>query len=85
MSIRVEICCGTTCYMLGANRLLKIEEQIPLEWRSRVEVTAVPCNEACNSKESLCKAPFVTINGQLYSNVSEELLLDVLSAKVNEG
>ena len=27
--IKVEICCGTACYLLGAAKLMNIEEELP--------------------------------------------------------
>ena len=32
--LQLEICCGTTCFMLGADKLLNIENEMPSELRS---------------------------------------------------
>ena len=41
--IKVEICCGTACYLLGAANLMSIEDEIPAEFRDKVEVEARTC------------------------------------------
>ena len=38
--VKVEICCGTACYLLGAANMMDLEDQLPAEWRGRVEVEA---------------------------------------------
>ena len=75
--IHLEICCGTTCYMLGADKLLKIENEMPDEWRERVEVCAIPCLDQCMS-ENLCGAPFVKINGEVIARAAPEIVFDAI-------
>ena len=35
--MQLEICCGTTCYMLGSNRLLNIENEMPADLRGKAD------------------------------------------------
>ncbi len=81
--IRLEICCGTTCYMLGADKLLKIENLLPETFRDRIEVSAVPCFNACVA-DSICRAPFVQINGQPLYNATVESVFDALQKVLAE-
>ena len=30
--VKVEICCGTACYLLGAANMMDLEDQLPAEW-----------------------------------------------------
>ncbi len=60
--IRVEICCGTACYLLGSAKMMNLEEQLPEECRGRVEIEAKPCLELCN-RDNLGGAPYVRLNG----------------------
>ncbi len=69
--IQLEICCGTTCYMLGASRLLNIENELPDELRDKVDVRALPCLGLCNDKE-LAGAPYVKINGEVMEKATSE-------------
>ena len=60
--IKVEICCGTACYLLGAAKMMNIEDSLPEECRGRVEVEAKTCLELCE-RENLGGAPYVRFNG----------------------
>ncbi|MBQ7397091.1 MAG: NAD(P)H-dependent oxidoreductase subunit E [Lentisphaeria bacterium] len=73
--LQLEICCGTTCYMLGANRLLNIENEMPSELRGKCEVKALPCMGLCNDKE-LAGAPYVKLNGIVIENATAEKIYD---------
>ena len=35
-TVKVEICCGTACYLLGAAKMMDIESQLPEGCRGRV-------------------------------------------------
>lgn len=60
--VKVEICCGTACYLLGAATLMDIEEQLPESVRGKVSIEARPCLDLCE-RENLEGAPFVRFNG----------------------
>ena len=75
VKVKVEICCGTACYLLGAANMMDLEDQLPAEWRDRVEVEAKTCLELCE-KENLGGAPYVRINDtEIMSQASPEKLL----------
>ncbi len=60
--IKVEVCCGTACYLLGAAKMMNLEEQLPPDCRGRVEVEAKTCLDLCE-RENLGGAPYVRFNG----------------------
>ena len=61
--IKVSICTGTTCYVMGASELLLLEELLPEELKDKVEIEGVTCLEKCkstgigNAKAPLCVFP----------------------------
>ena len=59
--IKVEICCGTACYLLGAANLMALEDMLPENCRGRVEIEAKTCLELCE-RENLDGAPYVRFN-----------------------
>lgn len=61
-TIKVEICCGTACYLLGAAKMMNIEDQLPEDCRGRVEIEAKTCLELCE-RDNLGGAPYVRFNG----------------------
>ena len=60
--VKVEICCGTACYILGASRLVDLEAELPEEIRGKVEIEARPCLNFCEEGQ-LGGAPYVGFNG----------------------
>ncbi len=80
--IKLEICCGTTCYMLGGNKLLKLDQYMHPEWLDKVEISACPCVNECVS-EKLCDAPFVRINGKIYGHASVESVCATILAMLS--
>jgi NADH:ubiquinone oxidoreductase subunit E len=74
--IKVEICCGTACYLLGAANLMAVEDEIPESLRDRVEVEARTCLELCE-KENLGGAPYVRFNGtEIMAQATSEKVLE---------
>lgn len=80
---QLEICCGTTCYMLGANRLLNIENEMPAELRSLTDVRALPCLGLCSNKE-LAGAPYVRLNGQIIEQATAEKIYEKMRSLIEE-
>ena len=81
--MQLEICCGTTCYMLGSNRLLNIENEMPSDLRGKADVRALPCMGVCNEKE-LSGAPYVKLNGQIIENATAEKIYEKMRALLEE-
>lgn len=82
--VKLEICCGTACYMLGAKKLLEIEENMPEDWRGRVEVIALPCLNLCTD-ENLAGAPFVRVNGQVLGKATVDTVTEAVRAELEGG
>ena len=73
--IKVEVCCGTACYLLGAAKMMDLEDQLPEDCRGRVEIEAKTCLELCE-RENLGGAPYVRFNGtEIMSQATSEQVL----------
>lgn len=78
--VKVEICCGTACYLLGATRLMDLESNLPEELKGKVEFEAKACLGMCND-DRLGGAPYVRINGtETFANATP----DTVMARVRE-
>ena len=82
--INLEICCGTTCYILGASKLMNIDDCLGEDLRDMVEVIAVPCMNLCGS-ENLGGAPYVKVNGQIVSRANAEEVVKVIKELAANG
>lgn len=66
--VRVELCAGTACHLMGAQQLLTAIEQLKQE-SGHIQVKLTHCLGACE------RGPNARINGTLYSKITEEQLL----------
>ncbi len=77
--IKIEVCCGTACYLLGAASLMELEDKLPAELKDKVDIQASPCLGLCE-RDNLGGAPYVRINGsEIMSNANVEKLIARLS------
>lgn len=67
--IKVIICSGTACYVMGASEILLLEESLPEELKSRVEIEGATCLGFCKDSKN-GKAPFVSVNGELIAGAT---------------
>ena len=83
--IKVEICLGTTCYVLGSFRLSALEEPLPPEFKARVEVVGCACLDVCHDR-NYGNAPFVRIDEKrIVDNATIEKVIDILREEYFAG
>ncbi|MEI3253724.1 MAG: NAD(P)H-dependent oxidoreductase subunit E [Candidatus Gastranaerophilaceae bacterium] len=80
--ILVELCFGTTCFVMGASKLQELESLIPPQYRKRVEIKAHTCLDLCKNATYM-KAPFVKIDGEIISEATVEKVLKAIESKLN--
>ena len=78
--IKVEICVGTTCFILGASELQEIEQFLPDDLRDRVEICGSPCLGFCRQRND-GQAPFVRIT---HDTVVSHATIESVIAKLQE-
>ncbi len=59
--IKVVVCTGTTCYVMGAGNLLSFKEHLDSDLAERVDIEGSACLELCKNDE-YGHAPFVKVN-----------------------
>lgn len=72
--VDIEICTGTTCFVMGAGHLLELGEELPIHLRGLVSVSGSHCLGAC-TRSDCGKPPFAKVNGVLFANASAESLI----------
>lgn len=77
--IKVEICTGTACHLLGAQDLKEYIVSLPQAQREMIELSGATCFQKCG------QGPNVKIDGTLYSNVSVGKLEDLLAIRLNNN
>jgi iron-hydrogenase subunit alpha len=75
-SITLNICLGTTCYILGSSDLISVEEYLPEKIRNNLTVTGSPCLGCC--KDSSLSAPFIKINEEIHGTATREIVIQLV-------
>lgn len=76
--LKVKVCCGTSCYIMGASELINSD----VGSDPGVEIQGSTCLNFC--KDGNKRPPYVTINNEVYSQVTlsrfESLIKEKLGA-----
>ncbi len=78
--IKVTICTGTTCYILGGSNYLMLMDNLPDTVKNRVEIEGSPCMGYCRDKDRMKREPCLAIGGTTYHGLS----LDEAVQKITE-
>lgn len=77
--IKIRVCVGTHCYVLGNSELKDIKNQLPDDLRDKVYVEGSVCL-GCEKMDSPSGHPYVEIDGRLIENASLQKIVDHLRA-----
>ncbi len=77
--IKLKLCAGTMCYVMGGAQLMEVEELLSAEEKQYVEITLSPCLQRCNGQDT---PPFAELDGEIITGVSKEILLRIIKEKL---
>ena len=80
--IKVKLCAGTMCYVMGGAQLMEINDLLSDEEKSFVEISLSPCLQRCNGEE---RPPFAEINGKPLQGVNKETLLQIIKEEIKNA
>jgi len=75
--IKVKICVGTQCYVMGNHELKDIKDQLPADLRDKVYVEAAVCL-GCDTLKGKPQPPYVEVNGTLIPQASSEKIVEYI-------
>lgn len=78
--MRIEICIGTTCHLLGGSYLEEVVKKY--KDNKKLEFKYTTCFEVCNGK---IPAPVVRIEGKYYGNMNINDLEDIIKKYLKEN
>jgi NADH:ubiquinone oxidoreductase 24 kD subunit len=81
--IRVTVCCGTACYVLGGSELIDLADRLPDALRSRVDIDGATCLGLCKDS-SAGERPFVKVDGLALSGATLESVTAAIKARAAE-
>lgn len=78
--IKVKLCAGTACFVMGAPQIQTLEFAAPEDIADKIEVIEVRCMNYCNKNKGYNKGPYVEVNNELI----EEATFEKVVAKIRE-
>lgn len=81
--IKVTICAGTTCHLLGGVYLQSLADHLDPEVMNFVDIDGARCLGLCKGPGS-GGAPFVLVNDEVMSEVTLSSLIERIESMVNE-
>lgn len=82
--IKVEVCSGTVCYVMGGADLLLIQDKLPQDLKEKVLVKGSPCLEFCKGDKN-GKPPFAMIDGEMVCEATVTKVIDRIYQRVKRN
>lgn len=80
--IKVKICQGTTCFVMGGEFLKSMPEILTEKYGDKIEIVPVRCLETCHESDSFSKAPYVFVDDEVVSEATTEKVINVIESKL---
>jgi len=78
--IKVKICVGTACYIMGGAELMSIQEHLSDEEKKQVSIEGSTCLGLC--KEYNPSTPYAMIDDEVLPSATVDTLLDAIQKKL---
>ncbi|HSV27152.1 MAG TPA: (2Fe-2S) ferredoxin domain-containing protein [Sedimentisphaerales bacterium] len=75
--VTLEICAGTTCFIMAANSFETIEEQIEACWPNKVDIRICRCLDLCRAGK-FNGAPYIRLNSVPVGKADLGLILNLI-------
>lgn len=75
--LKVKVCCGTSCYIMGASELINSD----ISRNPHVEIQGSTCLNFCKDGDK--RPPYVTINDKVYSQVTLSRFESLIKEKLD--
>ncbi len=81
--ITVNLCLGTTCFVMGGAKLQELAETLPAKYGDKIEVLGKTCLDLCSSGYS--KAPYAKVDDVVIGEATAEKIISVIEEKLKEN
>ncbi len=69
--IRITVCCGTTCHLMGSSEILIYKDEIEAKYNHQVAIYGSPCLGNCKDYAAV-NAPFVLVGDELICQANKD-------------
>ena len=84
MRVKVSICTGTTCFLMGGAHLLTFDEMLDPCTAQEVELVGSHCLGLCSSEEN-GRPPFVKVNDHIICDATLNKVLDKVRKEIEKA
>ncbi len=81
--VKIVVCSGTACYVMGGSELLMLDDHIPARWKGRIDIEGSPCLGLCKDKK-FGKAPYAKVDGEILAGATIPAVLEKIAEKLGE-
>lgn len=81
--IKITVCCGTTCHLMGSSELLVYKDEIEKMFNFQVVIYGSPCLGYCQNA-TVTQAPFVLVGDHVIKQANKEKVIEYLSILFGE-
>lgn len=75
--VKVSICCGTSCFVMGAAQIQLLEFDPPADIADRIEISESRCMGNCkNTTAKYNRGPFVMVDEELIEEANFEKVVN---------
>ncbi len=82
--IEVEICMGTTCFIMGGESMQELASILQRKYPDKVDTKGIVCHGLCNTDCQYSKAPYVKVAGDVISEATVDKVLSAVNKKLGE-
>lgn len=83
--VKVRICVGTSCFVMGAAQIQSIEFNAPADIADKIEIIEERCMNLCKDiKSKYNRGPFVFVNDELVEEATYEKVIDKIREKLKQ-
>ena len=80
--VKVKVCLGTTCFVMGSSNLQELTEQVSKKYDKDVTVEGSPCLGLCSVDWEFSKAPYVKVNDEIVKEATVEKVLTAIEKEL---
>lgn len=83
--IKVKICAGTSCFVMGAAQIQSLEFNAPADIADKIEIIEQRCMNLCkNITTKYNRGPFVYVNDELIEEATYEKVVDKIREAIKK-
>lgn len=79
-TVKVSLCAGTTCYVMGGKALLDLEDRLPDDLIGKVKIDGSNCLGLCREGTP----PFVKIDGDPLDQATEDRIIAAVRNRLSK-